>query len=123
MSDQTPKDTERVGEEVLAEAASVVDSAAKSVKPVKRRTSKAPVKKDRPTAKRSEAKHESEDDARVGPITFTKQSIGELKKVNWPTAEQMRVYFIAVLIFVLFVIAFVSLFDVAFGALLLKIFG
>ncbi|PIF03100.1 MAG: preprotein translocase subunit SecE [Propionibacterium sp.] len=56
-------------------------------------------------------------------MTFTKQSIGELKKVNWPTAEQMRVYFIAVLIFVLFVIAFVSLFDVAFGALLLKIFG
>lgn len=103
-----------------AEATAV---AAASTKPVKRKTSPAPVKKAAPTPKRSDKAHEAHDDQRVGPITFTKQSVGELKKVNWPTGEQMRQYFFAVLLFVLFIIAFVGLLDLGFVAGLLKLFG
>lgn len=104
------------------------DSAAEEVEsthePVARKTSKAPVKKSAPTSKRSEKRDgPSEDGGRVGPVTFTKQSIGELKKVNWPTGSQLGQYFAAVLIFVLFAIAFVGLLDLGFSAGLLALFG
>lgn len=106
---------------VLAEAASIV---AASTKPVKRQVSQAPVKKAAATPKRSGASRDDHDeDKRVGPVTFAKQSVGELKKVNWPTGEQLRQYFFAVLIFVLFIIAYVGLLDLGLGAALLKLFG
>jgi len=60
---------------------------------------------------------------RTGPVTFLKESAGELRKVVYPTGQQLLNYFVVVLIFVLFIIAIVSLLDLAFGAATLKIFS
>ena len=38
-------------------------------------------------------------------LKFVKQSVGELRKVVYPTGEQLIKYFVVVLVFVLFVIA------------------
>jgi preprotein translocase subunit SecE len=60
---------------------------------------------------------------RTSPVKFVKQSIGELRKVVYPTGEQLIKYFVVVLVFVLFVIAYVSLLDLGFGAAIFKIFA
>lgn len=109
--------------EQLDEAEEVAASA-ESTLPVRRpRSSKAPVKKkDAPTRTRKEATS-SATEKRTGPVTFVKQSIGELRKVVWPTGAQLSQYFVVVLIFVLFMIALVSLLDFGFGWALLKLLG
>lgn len=61
--------------------------------------------------------------ARTGPGTFVKESVAELRKVVYPTGQQLLNYFIVVLIFVLFIIAIVSLLDLAFGWAILRVFG
>lgn len=86
-------------------------------KPVKRNQTVAPVKKAKPTRKQSEATRT--EHKRTTPVQFTKQAIGELKKVVWPTASTTRQYFIVVLIFVLFIMAFIAGLDAFFGWLLL----
>lgn len=89
-----------------------------------RKTAKAPVKKDRATKKRSESTHvEADPYATANPAVFVKQSADELKKVVWPTWPQLVAYFLSVLVFVLFFIAFVGLLDLFFGWGLLKLFG
>jgi preprotein translocase subunit SecE len=60
---------------------------------------------------------------RTGPIKFVRESIGELRKVVYPTGQQVIQYFVVVLVFVLFVIAYVSLLDLGLGAALFKIFS
>ncbi len=60
---------------------------------------------------------------RTTPAQFVNQSVDELKKVVWPTGQQVRQYFLVVLVFVLFIMAYVVALDTGFGALLLKIFG
>ena len=60
---------------------------------------------------------------RVGPVEFTRQSAAELRKVIWPTGEQLSQYFVVVLVFVLFIITFVGLLDLFFGWGLLKLLG
>ncbi len=54
---------------------------------------------------------------------FFRQVIAELRKVIWPTRDQLVTYFLVVLVFVLFMIAFVSLLDYAFNMASFKIFG
>ncbi|HZA05539.1 MAG TPA: preprotein translocase subunit SecE [Propionibacteriaceae bacterium] len=71
------------------------------------------------TAKRDQpAKRE-----RTTPVKFVRQSVGELRKVVYPTGQQLINYFIVVLVFVLFVIAYVSLLDLGFGAAIFRIFS
>jgi preprotein translocase subunit SecE len=77
-------------------------------------------KKGRATAKRDDG---APAHKRTGPITFSKESIGELRKVVYPTGPQLLNYFVVVLIFVLFIIAIVSVLDLAFGWAILKIFS
>jgi preprotein translocase subunit SecE len=60
---------------------------------------------------------------RTSPVTFVKESVGELRKVVYPTGQQLANYFVVVLIFVLFIIAIVSLLDLAFGWAILKVFS
>ncbi len=60
---------------------------------------------------------------RTGPVTFVKESAGELRKVVYPTGPQLLNYFVVVLIFVLFIIAFVSVLDLVFGWAILKVFS
>ncbi len=70
------------------------------------------------SASRSEKRNE-----RTSPVTFYRQVVAELRKVVWPTQQQLVTYLIVVLVFVLVMIAYVSLLDVAFGKAVFALFG
>lgn len=59
---------------------------------------------------------------RTSPITFLRQVVAELRKVVWPTQQQLVTYFLVVLVFVLVMIAYVSVLDVAFGRAVFALF-
>ena len=48
--------------------------------------------------------------------------MAELRKVVWPTRDQLVTYFIVVMVFVLIMMAIVSLLDLALGKLAFEIF-
>jgi preprotein translocase subunit SecE len=60
---------------------------------------------------------------RTSPITFYRQVVAELRKVVWPTQQQLVTYLIVVLVFVLVMIAYVSVLDLGFGKAVFKVFG
>lgn len=60
---------------------------------------------------------------RTGPVKFVRESVGELRKVVYPTGQQLVNYFVVVLVFVLFVIAYVSLLDLGLGWAIFKVFS
>jgi preprotein translocase subunit SecE len=60
---------------------------------------------------------------RTSPVTFYRQVVAELRKVVWPTQQQLVTYLIVVLVFVLAMIAYVSLLDLAFGKAVFALFG
>ncbi len=80
---------------------------------------KAPVPKGTPTAKRDVEAAEK----RTTPVAFVQQSVGELRKVVYPTGQQLGNYFVVVLVFVLFIIAIVTLLDLGIGKLVFLIFS
>ena len=59
--------------------------------------------------------------ARVG--LFYRQIISELSKVVWPSRKQLSTYTAVVLVFVTFVIAVVSIFDLVITKLVFWVFG
>ena len=59
--------------------------------------------------------------ARVG--LFYRQVINELKKVVWPTREMLTTYTAVVLVFVGFIIAVVSIFDLVITKVVFWVFG
>ena len=50
-------------------------------------------------------------EAHQHPVVFYRQVVAELRKVVWPTQEQLVTYFIVVMVFVLFLMTLVSLLD------------
>ena len=60
---------------------------------------------------------------RTSPATFYRQVVAELRKVVWPTQQQLVTYFIVVMVFVLVMIAIVSVLDLAFGKAVFAVFG
>jgi preprotein translocase subunit SecE len=54
---------------------------------------------------------------------YYRQVVAELRKVIWPTRKELVTYTYVVLIFVLFMIGFVSLADYVFSKGILKVFG
>ena len=60
---------------------------------------------------------------RTKPADFLRQVVAELRKVVWPTREQLITYFWVVLVFVLVVMTFVGLLDLALGKLVFEIFA
>ena len=60
---------------------------------------------------------------RTSPVTFYRQVVAELRKVVWPTQQQLVTYFLVVLVFVLVLIAYVSVLDLAFGKFVFWLFG
>jgi preprotein translocase subunit SecE len=60
---------------------------------------------------------------RTSPVTFYRQVVAELRKVVWPTQQQLVTYFIVVLVFVLVIMTIVSLLDLAFGKLVFQVFA
>jgi preprotein translocase subunit SecE len=59
--------------------------------------------------------------ARVG--LFYRQVVSELSKVVWPTRKQLSTYTAVVMVFVTFVIAVVSIFDLVITKLVFWVFG
>ncbi len=59
--------------------------------------------------------------ARVG--LFYRQVVNELKKVVWPTREMLTTYTAVVLVFVAFIIAVVSIFDLVLTKIVFWVFG
>jgi preprotein translocase subunit SecE len=54
---------------------------------------------------------------------FYRQVLNELRKVVWPSRNMLTTYTAVVLVFVTFVIAVVSIFDLGITQLVLFIFG
>ena len=54
---------------------------------------------------------------------FYRQVIAELRRVVWPSQNQLTTYTAVVLVFVTFIILVVSLFDLAITKLVFWIFG
>ena len=69
--------------------------------------------------------HESQESlglfGRIG--LFYRQVVYELKKVVWPTREQLTTYTAVVMIFVVFIIAVVSLLDLVLTKVVFLVFG
>ena len=55
--------------------------------------------------------------------TFYRQVVAELRKVVYPTQEQLITYFIVVMVFVVFMMTLVSVLDLGFGKLIFWVFG
>ena len=55
--------------------------------------------------------------------TFYRQVVAELRKVVYPTQEQLITYFIVVMVFVVFMMTLVSALDLGFGKLVFWVFG
>ncbi|WP_245725817.1 preprotein translocase subunit SecE [Propionibacterium cyclohexanicum] len=88
--------------------------------PIVRKHSTSPVRRVRP---RQRGKDEDTAHRRANPVLFTKQSVAELKRVVWPTGDQLGQSFVVVLVFVLLIMAIVAGLDFGFGKLLLELLG
>ncbi|MDX6373260.1 MAG: preprotein translocase subunit SecE [Nocardioidaceae bacterium] len=64
----------------------------------------------------------SGSEKRTSPTVFYRQVVAELRKVVWPTQEQLITYFIVVMIFVAIMMTLVSLLDLGLGKLAFAIF-
>ncbi|WP_370248339.1 preprotein translocase subunit SecE [Nocardioides sp.] len=66
----------------------------------------------------------SPDDAprRTSIPTFYRQVVAELRKVVYPTQEQLVTYFLVVLVFVVVMMSFVSALDLGLGKLVFAVF-
>lgn len=60
---------------------------------------------------------------RTSPVTFLRQVVAELRKVVWPTQEQLITYFIVVMFFVIVMMGIISLLDLGFGKLAYAVFS
>ena len=65
----------------------------------------------------------SATEKRTSPALFYRQVVAELRKVVWPTQQQLVTYFVVVLVFVLVLMTIVSLLDLGFGRLVFRVFG
>ncbi|MGL5406977.1 MAG: preprotein translocase subunit SecE [Propionibacteriaceae bacterium] len=90
-----------------------------SLRPKKRSSDVA--KKGSATPKQKNARDEAVK--RTSPSQFLREVVEELRKVVWLNRSQLWQYFIVVLVFVLFIILFVSLLDGVFAWVLLRLFG
>ena len=66
---------------------------------------------------------DSKADKRTSIPVFYRQVVAELRKVVYPTQEQLVTYFLVVMVFVIFMMAFVSALDLGFGKLVFEIFA
>lgn len=54
--------------------------------------------------------------------TFYRQVVAELRKVVWPTQEQLVTYFIVVMVFVVFMMGLIASLDLGLGKLAFEVF-
>ena len=60
---------------------------------------------------------------RTSPVTFYRQIVAELRKVVYPSQQQLVTYFIVVMVFVIVMIGLVSVLDLGFGKAVFWLFG
>ena len=76
------------------------------------------------TATRTEAAAPRSPGGRGGkPTRFVRESISELRKVLWPSRNELVTYSIVVIVFVVIMVAIVAGLDVGFARLVLWLFG
>lgn len=76
------------------------------------------------TAKRTESAAPRPTGGRGGkPTRFVRESISELRKVLWPSRNELVTYSIVVIVFVVVMVSIVAGLDVGFAKLVLKVFG
>lgn len=56
-------------------------------------------------------------------VLFFKQVIAELKKVVWPTRDELSTYFSVVIVFVIGMVIFTGAVDISFSWIISKVFG
>ena len=66
---------------------------------------------------------DSKADKRTSLPVFYRQVVAELRKVVWPTQQQLVTYFFVVIVFVAFMMALVSGLDLAIGKAIFAIFN
>ena len=59
----------------------------------------------------------------TGPTRFARESVSELRKVLWPSRNELVTYSAVVLIFLVVMVAIVAGLDVGFAKLVLAVFG
>ncbi len=76
------------------------------------------------TATRTEAAAPRSPGGRGGkPTRFVRESVSELRKVLWPSRNELVTYSIVVIVFVVIMVAIVAGLDVGFARLVLWLFG
>ena len=60
---------------------------------------------------------------RTTPALFFRQVVAELRKVIWPTRNVLITYTIVCLVFVIFMVVFVTSLDYGFTKLVFEVFG
>jgi len=71
---------------------------------------------------RERGSRDGRPDKRTSLPTFYRQVVAELRKVVYPTQEQLVTYFIVVMVFVAIMMTIVSLLDLGLGKLAFAIF-
>ena len=61
--------------------------------------------------------------ARTAPRTYVKESVAELRRVDWPSRRQVRTYTVVVLICVVILGAILALLDFGISEAVVKVFG
>jgi preprotein translocase subunit SecE len=62
-------------------------------------------------------------ETRTTPALFFWQMVGELRKVIWPTRSMLVTYTVVCLVFVTFMVIFVTTLDYGFTKLIFALFG
>jgi preprotein translocase subunit SecE len=76
------------------------------------------------TATRTEAAAPRSPGGRGGkPTRFVRESVSELRKVLWPSRNELVTYSIVVIVFVVIMVSIVAGLDVGFARLVLWVFG
>jgi preprotein translocase subunit SecE len=73
--------------------------------------------------KRSGTGRAAKRGSRTTPALFFRQMVGELRKVIWPTRRELFTYTVVCLVFVLFMVIFVTSLDYGFTKLIFEVFG
>jgi preprotein translocase subunit SecE len=60
---------------------------------------------------------------RTTPALFFRQVVGELRKVIWPTRKELVTYTVVCMVFVIFMVIFVTSLDYGFTKLVFEVFG
>jgi preprotein translocase subunit SecE len=74
-------------------------------------------------AERSGGGRAAKRSPRTTPALFFRQMVAELRKVIWPTRQMLVTYTIVCIVFVLFMVIFVTSLDYGFTKLVFEVFG